>query len=130
MPRSVGSPPHPLRVRFGEFELDEANALLLRDGRAIPIAPTPFGLLCALVRQPGSLLTKHNLLDEVWGHRYVGHSVLKTAISDLRTVLADDPRRPSARSSGSPANRGSVRPRSSSSSFQGLVTSLARVGSA
>jgi DNA-binding winged helix-turn-helix (wHTH) protein/tetratricopeptide (TPR) repeat protein len=83
-----------LRVRFGEFELDEANALLLRDGSAIPIAPTPFGLLCALVRQPGSLLTKNNLLDEVWGHRYVGHSVLKTAISDLRTVLADDPRRP------------------------------------
>ena len=45
--------PRPLRVRFGEFELDEANALLLRGGRAIDLAPTPFGLLCALVRHPG-----------------------------------------------------------------------------
>jgi len=81
-------------VRFGEFELDEANALLLRGGSAIPLAPTPFGLLCALVRQPGSLLTKHALLDQVWGHSYVSDSVLKTAISDLRTVLVDDSRQP------------------------------------
>ncbi len=90
----TGADPGPLRVRFGEFELDEANALLRRDGSAIPLAPTPFGLLCALARHPGALLSKHALLDQVWGHRYVSDSVLKTAISDLRTVLADDPREP------------------------------------
>jgi len=86
--------PLPLRVRFGEFELDEANALLSRSGRAIDLPPTPFGLLCALARHPGSLLTKHTLLDEVWGHQFVSDSVLKTAISDLRGVLMDDPREP------------------------------------
>ena len=84
----------PVRVSFGEFELDEANALLLRDGHAIALAPTPFAVLCALVRRPGSLLTKHALLDEVWGHRFVSDSVLKTAVSDLRHALADDARRP------------------------------------
>jgi DNA-binding winged helix-turn-helix (wHTH) protein len=47
---SAGS--QPLRVRFGEFELDEANARLLRNGRAIALAPTPYGVLCALVRRP------------------------------------------------------------------------------
>ena len=81
-------------MRFGEFELDEANALLLRSGSAIPLSPTPFGLLCALARHPGSLLTKHALLDEVWGHRFVSDSVLKGTISDIRTVLGDDPRSP------------------------------------
>ena len=86
--------PLPLRVRFGEFELDEANALLLRGGRAIDLPPTPFGLLCALARHPGSLLTKQTLLDAVWGHQFVSDSVLKTAISDLRSVLMDDPRKP------------------------------------
>lgn len=84
----------PLHVRFGEFELDEANARLLRRGSAVALAPTPFGLLCALVRHPGALLTKHTLLDEVWGHRFVSDSVLKGAISDVRTVLDDDPRDP------------------------------------
>ena len=86
--------PLPLRVRFGEFELDEANALLLRGGRSIDLAPTPFGLLCTLARHPGALQTKHMLLDAVWGHRFVSDSVLKTAISDLRSVLGDDSRAP------------------------------------
>ena len=39
---------HSLQVRFDAFELDEANARLRRDGRAVPLAPTPFALLCAL----------------------------------------------------------------------------------
>ena len=81
----------PLHVRFGDFELDEANARLLREGSALALSPRPFGVLCALARRPGALLTKHDLLDEVWGHGFVGNSVLKGVISDVRTVLADDP---------------------------------------
>ena len=84
----------PIHVRFGEFELDEANALLLRGGSSIALSPTPFGLLCALARRPGTLLTKHALLDEVWGHQFVSDSVLKGAISDVRTALDDDPHEP------------------------------------
>ena len=91
-PRSAGTPP--VRVRFVEFELDEANASLLRDGKPLALAPTPFAVLCALARQPGSLLTKDALLDEVWGHQFVSESVLKTAVSDLRTALGDDARQP------------------------------------
>lgn len=86
--------PAPVRLRFAEFELDEANASLWRDGEAVSLAPTPFSLLCELARRPGSLVTKNALLDAVWGHRFVSESVLKTAVSDLRKVLADDPRRP------------------------------------
>ena len=81
-------------VRFDRFELDEANACFLRDGKAVPLAPTPFAVLCALVRQPGSLLTKQSLLDDIWGHQFVSESVLKTVISDLRTLLDDDARQP------------------------------------
>ena len=91
-----GSPaaPNSVAVRFERFELDEANASLLREGKPVALAPTPFALLCALVRRPGVLLTKHALLDAVWGHQHVSASVLKTAISDVRTALEDDPRRP------------------------------------
>ena len=86
--------PNPVRVRFDSFELDEANARLLREGVAIDLAPTPFAVLCALVRRPGSLLTTNGLLDEVWGHRYVTDSVLRTAISQLRAALGDRAREP------------------------------------
>jgi DNA-binding winged helix-turn-helix (wHTH) protein/tetratricopeptide (TPR) repeat protein len=86
--------PTPVRARFDIFELDEANARLLCDGRAIALAPTPFAVLCALVRHAGSLLTKNALLDEVWGHEFLSESVLKTVISELRTVLKDNARQP------------------------------------
>jgi len=85
---------NPVRISFDEFELDEANAYLLRNSKPVALAPTPFSLLCALARQPGSLLTKDALLDAVWGHQFVSDSVLKTAISDLRMTLGDDPRQP------------------------------------
>jgi len=84
----------PLRLRFDRFELDEANASLTRDGRAVPLAPRPFELLCALARTPQCLVTKNALLDRVWGHRFVSDAVLRTAISDLRSALGEDPRRP------------------------------------
>ena len=82
------------RVRFDAFELDEPNALLLRNGKAVTLAPKPFAVLCALARRPGSLLTKHALLDDVWGHQFVSDSVLATAVSEVRTVLDDHPRQP------------------------------------
>src|SRR4029453_3215038 len=85
---------NPARVRFDRFELDEANARLLRDGSAVALPPTPFAVLCALVRQPGSLLTTSALLDEVWGHQFVTDSVLRTALSELRTAPDDDARKP------------------------------------
>ena len=88
------APPNPIHVCFGSFELDEGDARLLRDATALPLAPKPFGLLCALVRRPGSLISKNALLDEVWGHQFVSESVLKTAVSDLRTVLDDHPKQP------------------------------------
>ena len=88
------APPDVVRVRFEQFELDEPNACLKRDGKAVALPPTPFAVLCALARRPGSLVTKNELLDEVWKHQFVSESVLKTVIRKLRTVLEDDARQP------------------------------------
>jgi DNA-binding winged helix-turn-helix (wHTH) protein len=86
--------PSVARLRFGRFELDEAEARLTCDGEAVPLAPKPFQVLCALARTPGRLMTKSALLDLVWGHRFVTESAIKTAISDLRAALDDDPKQP------------------------------------
>jgi DNA-binding winged helix-turn-helix (wHTH) protein len=80
--------------RFDHFVLDEADARLTRAGKPVPIAPKPFAVLCALARIPGRLLTKHELLDLVWGHRFVTNASLKSAISELRAALDDDPKQP------------------------------------
>jgi len=84
----------PLRLRFGPFEFDEADARLAALGRPVALAPKTFGVLAALLRQGGQLVTKDALLDAVWGHRHVSESVLKSTISELRAALGDDARNP------------------------------------
>ena len=83
-----------VRLRFDGFELDEADARLARAGQPVPLAPKPFAVLCALARNPRALVTKNALLDAVWGHRFVTESVLKSAISEVRAALGDDPKQP------------------------------------
>jgi DNA-binding winged helix-turn-helix (wHTH) protein len=82
------------QLRFDEFELDETNARLTCAGEPVPLAPKPFAVLCALARTPRMLVTKNALLDAVWGHRFVTDSVLKTAVSEVRAALHDDPKQP------------------------------------
>jgi DNA-binding winged helix-turn-helix (wHTH) protein len=86
--------PSRVRLSFDGFELDEIEARLRCEGQSVPIPPRPFAVLCALARRPGHLVTKGDLLDAVWGHRFVTDSVLKSAISDVRAALQDDPKQP------------------------------------
>ena len=90
----MNADPSVARLHFDGFELDEADARITRAGYHVALAPKPFAVLCALARTPGSLVTKNALLDLVWGHRFVTESVLKTAISEVRAALDDDPKHP------------------------------------
>jgi DNA-binding winged helix-turn-helix (wHTH) protein/tetratricopeptide (TPR) repeat protein len=83
-----------LHLRFGSFELDEANALLTSNGQRMALTPKVFAVLCEIARRPGQLVTKEALREAVWGHQYVSESTLKTTISQLRTALSDDARQP------------------------------------
>ena len=83
-----------VRLHFDRFELDETEARLVCASEPVAIAPKPFAVLCALARTPRMLVTKDALLDAIWGHRFVSESVLKSAISEVRTVLQDDPKQP------------------------------------
>ena len=51
---------------FGDFVLDPAERLLLLRGRPLRLTPKTFDLLVALVRHRGHLVSKDQLLDEVW----------------------------------------------------------------
>jgi predicted ATPase/DNA-binding winged helix-turn-helix (wHTH) protein len=84
----------PAPLAFGPFRLDPRNARLTEGPRELELPPKAFAVLCHLAARPGELVTKDELLDAVWGRRFVSESVLKTAISTIRTVLGDDPRVP------------------------------------
>lgn len=76
--------------RCGDCQLDSANRRFTRGGKEYPLEPKVFAVLVQLLMRPGELLTRDQLLDAVWGHRYVTPSTLNRVIALARRALADD----------------------------------------
>src|SRR5215467_308046 len=81
-------------VNFGPFCLDFAAECLWKGSRAIKLRPKAFAVLDYLVSRPAQLVTKEELLNEVWAGTFVGEAVLKVAIRQIREALDDDPGTP------------------------------------
>ena len=80
------------RFQFGDVAVDtDAVEVVGPDGR-VDIEPQAFDVLSYLVEQPGRLVTKEELLDNVWGDRFVSESALTTRIKQARRALGDDGR--------------------------------------
>ena len=84
----------PTRLHFGPFVLDTVAAQLSRDGQSLTLRPKAFALLQVLAQRAGELVTKDELLDSVWGRRFITEGVIKAVVAELRQVLADDPKTP------------------------------------
>src|SRR5690606_6155330 len=80
--------------RFGDIVVDAPAHTLERAGALQQIEPKAFAVLLALLRRPGELLGREELLDLVWGHRHVTPGVLTRAIAQLRHALEDDSHNP------------------------------------
>ncbi|HEY6531565.1 MAG TPA: winged helix-turn-helix domain-containing protein [Acidimicrobiales bacterium] len=77
-------------VRFGDFEIDEATRELRRHDTIVHLEPQAFDVLVHLVRQRDRVVPKQELLDSVWGHRFVSESALTTRIKEARRAVGDD----------------------------------------
>jgi predicted ATPase len=86
----MASPGPPERYRFESFELQPDNRRLLKDGATISLRPRAFDLLVALVDRAGHLVTKDELLDQVWPKMVVEEAVLHVQVSALRKILGAD----------------------------------------
>ncbi|HUA91515.1 MAG TPA: winged helix-turn-helix domain-containing protein [Terracidiphilus sp.] len=75
--------------RFDEFELSRSRRALLRDGALVPLLPKTFEVLSCLVRNPGRVLAKEEILRTVWPESFVEENNLTQHISLLRKALAD-----------------------------------------
>lgn len=89
--------PFPTRERriasFGEFELDLESRRLARSGARITLQPLQLALLVHLLENRERLVTREELLQEVWGGVHVCESAIMQAVSGVRRALGDDPRR-------------------------------------
>ncbi len=86
--------PPPL-VDVGRVQVDLAGHRVLRDGQVVPIKPKAFELLAFLVRNPGQVFTRDQLLEKVWGYDYAGESrTVDVHVHWLRAELEQDPANP------------------------------------
>ena len=79
-----------MRYVFGDCELEPQRYELRRHGQVRPIEPQVFDVLVLLIQERHRVVTKQELLDTVWGHRFVGESALTSRIKSLRQAVGDD----------------------------------------
>ena len=72
------------QYQFGEFTLDVGERRLSRGGTPIHVGPKTYDVLVALVRKPGRLVTKLELLEQVWPAAFVEEGILTVHASSLR----------------------------------------------
>src|SRR5215467_11126691 len=76
--------------KFGGFELDPAQRLLVREGRIVQLTPKAVDLLLVLVESHGRVISKEDLLQRVWPDSFVEEANLSHNIYKLREALGDD----------------------------------------
>jgi pimeloyl-ACP methyl ester carboxylesterase len=79
-----------MRYGFGGVELDTDTYELHRGGRVVEVEPQVFEVLAHLAANSGRVVTKDELHDAVWGHRFVSESALTTRIKQARAAVGDD----------------------------------------
>ncbi len=76
--------------RFGDVELDVPRRVLRRNGQVVHLEPQAFDLLAVLFEHRDRVVSKIELFDGVWGHRFLSEANLTTRVKEIRRALGDD----------------------------------------
>jgi DNA-binding winged helix-turn-helix (wHTH) protein len=75
---------------FGDTEIDPGLFEVRRSGHPVPVEPQVFDVLCYLLQHRDRVVSKEELLDNVWGDRFVSESALTSRIKEARRTVGDD----------------------------------------
>ena len=93
--RSQDAAPESAEVVVGSLVIDLARKRVARDGSDVRLTPTEWAFLELLARNVGKLVTREQLLREVWGPAYEQEShYLRVYAAQLRRKLEADPAHP------------------------------------
>ncbi len=86
--RRVGGEPVENILRFADIEMDESAHTVTRAGQAVSLTATEFNLLRFFLLNPRLVLSKSQILDNVWHYDFDGDgNVVETYVSYLRKKL-------------------------------------------
>src|SRR2546427_796689 len=80
---------HHVGVRFGDCELNVERIELRRAGQIVDMEPQVFDVLAYLLRHRERVVPKTELLDQIWGNRFVSESALSSRIKSARRAVGD-----------------------------------------
>jgi DNA-binding winged helix-turn-helix (wHTH) protein/TolB-like protein len=75
---------------FGPFLLDERERQFTCEGNQVPLTPKAFDTLVLLLRRPGRVLGKRELMEQIWPETFVEEATLAQNIFTLRRALGED----------------------------------------
>jgi TolB-like protein/DNA-binding winged helix-turn-helix (wHTH) protein/Tfp pilus assembly protein PilF len=81
----------PLSYRFGPFCLEVDRRVLVRDGAPVPLSPKALDTLLVLIEHRDRIITKDELLQQIWRETVVEEGGLTRNISILRKTLGETP---------------------------------------
>jgi DNA-binding response OmpR family regulator len=88
-PPEPGSPP--AKLRRGDLELDMRKRSVLAGSRAISLTATQFDILSLLMREPGRVWSRLEILEHCLGSSYEGYErTIDAHIKNIRKALGDD----------------------------------------
>ena len=94
-PVSESSPVPPGVVTFSDVVVDLRAHTVHRRGAAVALSPRGYALLATLVTRPGEVITRSQLLREIWGYSSdVMSRTVDMHIMELRRKLEVDPANP------------------------------------
>ena len=83
-----GAPERPVLITAGTLVLDPARRVVARGGVPIPLTAREYGLLLFLMRHAGDVVSKAQILDNVWDSAYEGSdNIVEVYIGYLRKKL-------------------------------------------
>ncbi len=74
------------------LELDRAGLEIRLDGESVPVEPQVYDVVAYLVDHRDRVVPKEELLDEIWGDRFVSESALTSRIKSARRAVGDNGR--------------------------------------
>jgi DNA-binding response OmpR family regulator len=89
------APAGPAPLRFGDVVVDTSSRMVTRNGEPCALTPKAYELLLALVRRGGAVVTRNELLKEVWGYSaFVTTRTVDSHVAELRRKIEVDPANP------------------------------------
>ena len=78
----------PQRFRYRDIAVDEASHTVTKSGIPVLLKPMEYELLLTFIRHPGMVMTREDLLHQVWGDAFIGETrTVDVHVAALRRKL-------------------------------------------